>query len=125
MPLVPPYPKEQGLPASQMSGTQKEVLTALVTEYITKVRSDISEQRLADVLRDGGPGGGLDKIHLAWGGPIDRAKPHYYRLHGGDFVAEYDNRENGANHIHSVWRDVDNDFASGVLRDHLILYHNL
>ncbi len=114
-------PKEQGLPASQMSGTQKEVLTALVTEYINKVRSDISQQRLADVLQDGG----LDKIHLAWGGPIDRAKPHYYRLHGGDFVVEYDNRQNGANHIHSVWRDVDNDFAGDVLREHLILYHNL
>ena len=77
------------------------------------------------MLPDGGPSGGLDKIHLAWGGPIDRAKPHYYRLHGGDFVVEYDNRQNGANHIHSVWRDVNNDFAGDVLRDHLILYHNL
>ena len=38
-------PMEQGLPASQMSGTQKEVLTALVTEYINKVPSDISQQR--------------------------------------------------------------------------------
>ena len=104
-----------------MSGTQKKVLTALVTEYINKVRSDLSQQRLADVLQEGG----LDKIHLAWGGPIDRAKPHYYRLHGGDFVVEYDNRQNGANHIHSVWRDVNNDFANDVLRDHLILYHNL
>ena len=118
-------PKEQGLPASQMSGTQMEVLTALVTEYITKVRSDLSQQRLADVLQDGGPGGGLGNIHLAWGGPIDRTKPHYYRLHGGDFVVEYDNRQNGANHIHSVWRDVNNDFANDVLRDHLILYHSL
>ena len=38
-------------------------------------------------------------------------KPHYYRLHGGKFVVEYDNRQDGANHIHSVWRDVANDFA--------------
>ena len=118
-------PMEQGLPASKLSGTQKEVLTALVTEYVNKVRSDISQNRLDDILQQGGPGGGLDQIHLAWGGPIDRTKPHYYRLHGGDFVVEYDNRQNGANHIHSVWRDVNNDFASDVLRDHLILYHNL
>ena len=43
--------------------------------------------------------------------------------HGGDFVVEFDNRQDGANHIHSVWRDVENDFASDVLREHLIMYH--
>ena len=43
----------------------------------------------------------------------------------GDFVVEFDNRQDGANHIHSVWRDVENDFAADVLRDHLILYHVL
>ena len=30
-----------------------------------------------------------------------------------------------ANHIHSVLRDVDNDFANDVLREHLMLYHVL
>ena len=114
-------PKEEGLSASQMSGTQKEVLTALVTDYVSKVRSDLSQEWLAEIVQEGG----LDQIHMAWGGPIDRTKPHYYRLHGGDFVVEYDNRQDGANHIHSVWRDVSNDFANDVLRDHLILYHNL
>ena len=56
---------------------------------------------------------------------MDRTQPHYYRLHGGDFVVEYDNRQDGANHIHSVLRDVNNDFAADVLRDHLLLYHVL
>ena len=32
-------------------------------------------------------------------------------------------QRNGANHIHSVWRDVANDFANDVLREHLVLYH--
>ncbi len=35
------------------------------------------------------------------------------------------NRQNGANHIHSVWRDVENDFASDVMREHLLMYHVL
>ena len=113
--------KEAGLPASQMSGTQKEVLTALVTEYVSRVRTDIAEERLGKILHNGG----LDDIHLAWGGPVDRRQPHYYRLHGGNFVVEYDNRQNGANHIHSVWRDVGNDFANDVLRDHLLMHHVL
>ena len=55
--------------------------------------------------------------------PPTPAGAHYYRIHGGDFLVEFDNRQNGANHIHSVWRDVENDFASDVLREHLLLYH--
>ena len=113
-------PKEEGLPATAMSGTQREMLMALASEYVTRIRSDLAEDKL-NALRQGG----LEKIHLAWGGPIDRTQPHYYRLHGGDFVVEYDNRQNGANHIHSVLRDVNNDFAADVLRDHLLLYHVL
>ncbi len=113
-------PKEEGLPATAMSGVQREMLMALATEYVNRIRADLAEEKL-DALRQGG----LEKIHLAWGGPVDRTQPHYYRLHGGDFVVEYDNRQNGANHIHSVLRDVNNDFAADVMRDHLLMYHVL
>ena len=67
------------------------------------------------VMADDRPGGRA--------GPVTKDEPHYYRIHGGDFVVEFANRQDGANHIHSVWRDVENDFAADVLREHLILYH--
>ncbi|MDA0768744.1 MAG: DUF3500 domain-containing protein [Chloroflexi bacterium] len=113
-------PYEQGLQATKMNATQREILTSLVAEYTNSVRADVSQERL-DSLKDGG----LDALYLAWGGPAKAGEPHYYRIHGGDFVIEYDNRQNGANHIHSVWRYVMNDFATDVLRDHLLLYHVL
>ena len=111
-------PREEGLPASRMSGQQRELLAALVAEYVNQVRSDLSEERLR-ALADNG----YDGLHLAWAGPTDASDAHYYRIHGGDFLVEFDNRQDGANHIHSVWRDVENDFASDVLREHLLLYH--
>ncbi|MCH9016432.1 MAG: DUF3500 domain-containing protein [Chloroflexi bacterium] len=110
----------EGLPASKMNGAQKELLMALVSEYVNQVRSDLAGQKLADLKKTG-----LDHLHFAWAGPVSKDEPHYYRIHGGDFVVEFDNRQDGANHIHSVWRDVENDFAADVLRDHLILYHVL
>ena len=113
-------PREEGLPASRMSGTQQEMLMALVTLYGSQVRSDVAQERLDAFKTDG-----IDGIHLAWAGPVDKSKAHYYRLHGGDFLVEFDNRQDGANHIHSVYRDVENDFASDVLRQHLLLYHVL
>ena len=111
-------PAEEGLPASRMSGTQRETLLSLVTEYVSQVRSELSEKKLASITEQG-----IDGLHFAWAGPVERDQAHYYRIHGGSFVVEFDNRQDGANHIHSVWRDVDNDFANDVLREHLLLYH--
>ena len=108
----------EGLPVSKMNGAQKELLMALVSEYVNQVRSDLAEQKLASLKQTG-----LDHLYLAWAGPVSKDEPHYYRIHGGDFVVEFDNRQDGANHIHSVWRDVENDFAADVLREHLLLYH--
>ncbi len=113
-------PKEEGLPVSAMSGTQREILMGLVTEYVSQVNEELAGQRLT-ALKEGG----FDQLHFAWAGPLDTSKAHYYRIHGGEFVVEFDNRQNGANHIHSVWREVENDFAGDVLRDHLLMYHVL
>ena len=110
--------REEGLPASRMSGTQKEILMALVTEYVSEVRADVSDRKLAALKEDG-----LDRLHLAWAGPVEMGKAHYYRIHGGNFVVEFDNQQNQATHIHSVLRDVANDFAVDVLTEHLLLYH--
>ena len=113
-------PGEQGLKAAKMSETQKKMLKTLVAEYVNQVPSDLAEQKLAELEEEG-----YDRLHWAWAGPAKAGEEHYYRIHGGDFVIEYDNRQNGANHIHSVWRDVENDFASDVMREHLLMYHVL
>ena len=113
-------PPEEGLPASKMNDTQKDILRNLVNVYVNQVRTDMAEEKLQRLEEEG-----FDGLHWAWGGPLEEGKEHYYRIHGGNFVVEFDNRQNGANHIHSVWRDVENDFANDVLREHLLLYHVL
>ena len=113
-------PAEEGLSVPKMSGTQREILLSLVTEYVNQVRPELAEPKLAELREEG-----FERMHWAWGGPVDMGQAHYYRIHGGNFVVEFDNRQNGANHIHSVWRDVENDFAEDVMREHLLAYHVL
>ena len=113
-------PPEEGLPASKMNDTQKDILRNLVNVYVNQVRTDMAQEKLQRLEEEG-----FDGLHWAWGGPVEEGREHYYRIHGGNFVVEFDNRQNGANHIHSVWRDVENDFANDVLREHLLLYHVL
>ena len=46
------------------------------------------------------------------------AQPHYYRIHGPTVLIEYDNTQNDANHIHTVYRDLERDFGGDALRAH-------
>tara|TARA_B100000945_G_scaffold255661_1_gene212895 strand:+ start:2557 stop:3549 length:993 start_codon:yes stop_codon:yes gene_type:complete len=113
-------PAEEGIPISKMNGTQRNIIESLISEYINQVPEQLAERKFKE-LREFG----LDKVYFAWAGPTKIGEEHYYRIHGGNFVVEFDNRQNGANHIHSVWRDVDNDFAEDVMRKHLLEYHVL
>ena len=54
---------------------------------------------------------GVDKIMFAWYGAPDLSQPHHYRVQGPTFVIEYNNTQNNANHIHSMWRDMAGDFG--------------
>ncbi len=113
-------PAYEGLAGSAMDDDQWAVLDRLINVYVDQAPTDLADDRRARIAA-----AGRDGMHFAWAGPVQNGEPHYYRIHGGNFLVEFDNRQNGANHIHSVWRDVENDFANDVLGDHLILYHVL
>jgi hypothetical protein len=89
----------KGLPASAMDAAQREILTALIREYVGRMPDEITEIERKRLQRRGVRG-----VHLAWAGGLERRQRHYYRLRALQFLVEYDNTQNNANHIHSVWR---------------------
>ena len=102
-----------GIPALNMKGLQRELLTRLIEEYVNNLRPDFARSQI-DRIRSAG----IDKIRFAWAGGIERGKPHYYRIHGPTLLIEYDNTQNNANHIHTVCRDLENDFGGDALLKH-------
>jgi hypothetical protein len=44
--------------------------------------------------------------------------PRTRYLHGPITLIEYDNTQNDANHIHSVWHDLTRNFGRDLLREH-------
>jgi Protein of unknown function (DUF3500) len=62
-------------------------------------------------------------LTFAWSGPVDRGQPHYYRLAGQGLLVEYDNTQNGANHIHTVCRHPARDFGQDLLAVHYAERH--
>ncbi|MDQ3661858.1 MAG: DUF3500 domain-containing protein [Actinomycetota bacterium] len=105
--------KAEGLPSSAMSSEQRAGLEALIDAYA---------QRLAEPLR-AKTQGAVGPVLFAWAGGSAGGERHYYRIQGESVLIEYDNVQNGANHIHSVWRDTSGDFGIDPLKQHHENHH--
>ncbi|GAB4354693.1 MAG: DUF3500 domain-containing protein [Candidatus Abyssubacteria bacterium] len=102
----------KGLSYAEMTESQRGRLMDLVVEYVHRVPRDVAESRMERIEQEG-----MRYLHFAWAGEVE-AGPHYYRVHGPSFLLEYDNTQNNANHIHTVWRDIRDDWGEDLLRRH-------
>ena len=102
-----------GIPARELTAPQRAVLVRLLDEYLARMPEDVAALRRASIVRDGVP-----DVAFAWAGGVEPGQPHYYRIQGPSFVVEYDDTQNGANHIHTVYRDLERDFGGDALAAH-------
>jgi hypothetical protein len=107
-----------GITVEQLKPGQRQALLSLIDLYARRLRTEMAEQDLRKLM-----GAGVEKIRFAWAGGVERGEPHYYRIVGPTFLVEYDNTQNNANHIHTVWRDYTNDFGEDVLKNHFDQAH--
>jgi hypothetical protein len=101
-----------GIAGSMLDEHQVKLLLDVVGCYLGRVPEELADgysQRLA--------AHGLENLHFAWAGGDREGTPHYYRIQGPDTLIEFDNALDKGNHIHSVWRDLDNDFGRAQLLD--------
>ena len=96
-----------------MSEAQRKILAELVAVYTGNLAEPVARAQADKIER-----AGIDGIRFAWAGGTAAGQGHYYRVQGPTFVIEYDNTQNGANHVHSVFRDLDDDFGGDLLRQH-------
>ena len=106
----------QGISISNLYDGQRERLIDLIRHYVFRAADDSARNYWRHIERTG-----WDSIHFAWAGPLERWHGHYYNIRHDRFVIEYDNTQNGANHIHSVLRDYCHDFGEDLLAAH---YHS-
>ena len=107
-----------GIAAAQLTAGQREKLFALVKVYASRGRAEIAAETFAAISK-----AGLDKVTFAWAGALDRSAATYYRIQGPTFLIEFDNSQNNANHVHSVFRDFKGDFGHDLLAEHYAKEH--
>jgi len=101
-----------GIAASQLNAHQKELLQNLLDEYCNNVPEQLAQAREDQVKKAAG------NLYFAWAGGEKTGDPHYYRIQAPTFLVEYDDTQNDANHIHTVWRDFEGDFGLDLLKEH-------
>lgn len=103
----------KGLPAAQLSDSQRGQLWGLIEGYAARWPSEIKESQLARIDSE------LEEVHFAWAGDPRGNNPYYYRIQGPSFLVEYDTPLRDPRHVHTVWRDPTGDFGGDLLAQHL------
>jgi len=103
----------EGVPLVRLNEAQRGGVMRILELYAGTMREEVAALTRAKVRE-----AGLDAMHFAWAGSLSRGQPHYFRVHGPTALIEYDNTQDGANHVHSVWIDSQDVFGRDLLKTH-------
>jgi hypothetical protein len=119
-----------GLAATNMSGTQRDTLVALIESYVGAMRAPHAAVRLKEVVKH------LDETRLVWIGGTEDDSVFYYRIHSPVILIEFDHQipvgttmlntpgQPTRDHIHTVVRTPNgNDYGRDLLAQHLATAH--
>jgi hypothetical protein len=102
--------KPSGVAADALNDGQTGILNRLIDTYLARLPAKAALEYRAQI-----DGDGPAAVHFAWAGGTERGTPHYFRVQTRALLIEMVNAVDSGNHIHSVIRDFDNDFAHASL----------
>jgi hypothetical protein len=112
-----------GLKGSELTAPQRQLLVAVIQEYVGNVDDGHARVRMDDVRKH------LDATWFAWVGASGPDDVFYYRIHSPVILIEFDHqtpvalpgpRVPGKVHVHTVVRTPNgNDYGKDLLRQHL------
>ena len=102
-----------GIKLKELTIQNQELLLQLINEYLKVMPEEMANKRFKNIQSEE-----IGEIRFGWAGGTKSGEPHYYRIQGKSFLIEFDNTQNNANHIHSVWRDFEGDFGRDLIREH-------
>ena len=105
----------KGILYNELNSPQQKIFMQLLSIYIHRYTRSFAEGMMKEIEK-----AGLNNLRFAWAGDQQPGigHPHYYRIQGPTIIIEYDNIQNNANHIHTVIRDLKNDFGGDELLKH-------
>ena len=112
-PVVDPSVVPRGLAHAEMRPAQRRVFERLLRLYVERLTATVAEATWQRLI-----GPDRHATTFAWAGFLERGAGHYYAVRGPTFLLEYDNVQDDANHVHTVWRDLRGDWGGDLLAAH-------
>ena len=106
----PQTTSSEGISSTMLGAEQRAILTRLVESYYENFPAPIRADLIDQLAR------GEQSFHFAWFGPADPAKPHAFRIQGPTLLIDFNDKQDGANHIHTFYRSLLGDFGANVGR---------
>ncbi len=106
---------KEGITFAEMSSAQQKIFLRLLSVYIKNYPLGFSNELMQKIEK-----AGLNQLTFVWAGgkKLGESNGQYYRIQNDVILIEYDNTQNNANHIHTVTRDLTNDFGEDILKKH-------
>ncbi|HZY77955.1 MAG TPA: DUF3500 domain-containing protein [Cyclobacteriaceae bacterium] len=103
----------KGISYKELNADQQKAFIKLLNVFVKNYELGFSS-KLWDKIQKAG----VDNLTFAWAGATTPGSGTYYRIQGPTLQIEYDNTQTRANHVHTAVRDLTNDFAGDVLKQH-------
>ncbi len=110
--------RSHGLRHASMRPAQQAKLLALIETWTGTLRDEIAAEHLARIDE-----AGRGNLRFVWLGKTDPGEPCYWRIQGPRTVIEFDHYNRDPNHIHALWRDLEDDFGASLLARHRAKHH--
>ncbi|MFF3595550.1 DUF3500 domain-containing protein [Kitasatospora indigofera] len=102
-----------GINGADLTGAQLAAVRELLLRFVETGPEELTARYREDVLREH-----PSELHFAWAGGTGPDTAHYYRISTSGLLVEADNAVAAGQHVHTVWRDLDNDLGHDLLLDH-------
>lgn len=104
----------KGILFSELNDEQQKKLMKIVALYVKNYPLGFADEFMRKIEK-----ADLNKLRFSWSGEQkNTGKGNYYCIQNDVLLIEYDNTQTNANHVHSVVRDLTNDFGEDFLRKH-------
>jgi hypothetical protein len=103
----------EGVRASSFTPAQRTMLAELAREWVGILGDEAAAAKMKEIQA------GMGDTYFAWAGPTTSGKGAYFRIQGPAVFIEYAPQGAGdanIDHIHTIYRDPTNDYASRMTR---------
>lgn len=102
-----------GLNGAEMSADQLAAAREVLLHFVEAGPEELSVQYRRAVEAEP-----AEALTFAWAGGLRPDTSHYFRVSTRHLLVESDNAVAAGNHIHAIWRDLDNDLGHDLLLEH-------